>query len=84
MSVTEASKTKIKNESGRVRRARDVRTFQRYAAAVLLPIPANRVSPSGDSSRPTTRIPGARSTLIAPIRTGSSPSPCSASSRSRA
>ena len=44
MSVTEASKTKIKNESGRVRRARDVRTFQRYAAAVLLPIPPTAVA----------------------------------------
>jgi hypothetical protein len=39
MSVTEASKTKIKNRSGRVRRIRDVRTFQRYLAAVILPIP---------------------------------------------
>jgi hypothetical protein len=39
MSVTEASKTKIKNESGRVHRVRDVRSFQRYAAAIILPIP---------------------------------------------
>ena len=39
MSVAEASKTKIKKESGRVHRVRDVRSFQRYAAAIILPIP---------------------------------------------
>jgi hypothetical protein len=39
MSVAEASKAKIKNGSGRVRRVRDIRTFQRYLAAVILPIP---------------------------------------------
>jgi hypothetical protein len=39
MSVTEATKSKIKNDSGRVRRVRDVRSFQRYAAAIILPIP---------------------------------------------
>ena len=44
MSVTEATKTKIKNERGRVRRVRDVRTFQRYAAAVILPIPPTAVA----------------------------------------
>jgi hypothetical protein len=44
MSVAEASKTKIKNERGRVRRVRDVRTFQRYAAAVILPIPPTAVA----------------------------------------
>ena len=44
MSVSEVSKTKIKNESGPPRRVRDVRTFQRYAAAVLLPIPATCVA----------------------------------------
>jgi hypothetical protein len=44
MSVSEVSKTKIKNESGTPRRVRDVRTFQRYAAAVLLPIPPTCVA----------------------------------------
>ena len=44
MSVSEVSKTKIKNESGSPRRVRDVRTFQRYAAAVLLPIPPTCVA----------------------------------------
>jgi hypothetical protein len=44
MSVTEASKTKIKSESSRARRVRDMRTFQRYAAAVLLPIPPTCVA----------------------------------------
>lgn len=39
MSVAEASKTKIKNEGGRERGVRDIRSFQRYAAAVILPIP---------------------------------------------
>jgi hypothetical protein len=39
MSVTEASQAKIKIGSGRVRRVRDIRTFQRYLAAVILPIP---------------------------------------------
>jgi hypothetical protein len=34
MSVAEASKTKINNETGRLHRVRDVRTFQRYASAV--------------------------------------------------
>jgi hypothetical protein len=44
MSVTAASKTKIKNESGQVRRVRDVRAFQRYVAAVILPIPPTVVA----------------------------------------
>ena len=44
MSVSEVSKTKIKSESGPSRRVRDVRTFQRYAAAVLLPIPPTCVA----------------------------------------
>jgi hypothetical protein len=39
MSVSEASQTKIKNGTGRARRVRDIRTFQRYLAAVILPIP---------------------------------------------
>jgi hypothetical protein len=44
MSVSEASKTKINNEAGQVHRVRDVRTFQRYAAAVILPIPPTAVA----------------------------------------
>jgi hypothetical protein len=44
MSVTQASTTKIKNDSPRARRVRDVRTFQRYAAAVILPIPPTAVA----------------------------------------
>ena len=39
MSVTEARKTKIKNDGGRARRVPDIRSFQRYAAAIILPIP---------------------------------------------
>jgi hypothetical protein len=44
MSVAEASKTKIKNESSRARRVQDVRSFQRYAAAIILPIPPTAVA----------------------------------------
>lgn len=44
MSVAEASKTKIKEESPRARRVRDVRSFQRYAAAIILPIPPTCVA----------------------------------------
>jgi hypothetical protein len=44
MSVAEASKTKIKKEIPRARRVRDVRSFQRYAAAIILPIPPTCVA----------------------------------------
>ena len=44
MTVTATSATKIKNESREVHRPRDVRTLQRYAAAVILPIPATCVA----------------------------------------
>ena len=44
MSVAEASKTKINKANGKGRRIRDVRTFQRYAAAVILPIPPTCVA----------------------------------------
>ena len=44
MSVAEAAKTKINNDSGGVRRLRDVRTFQRYAAAVIMLVPATCVA----------------------------------------
>jgi hypothetical protein len=44
MTVTATSATKIKNESSEVHRPRDVRTLQRYAAAVILPIPATCVA----------------------------------------
>ena len=44
MSVAEAAKTKINNDSGGVRRLRDVRTFQRYAAAVIMLVPASCVA----------------------------------------
>ena len=43
MSVAPAT-TKIKNQNGQAHRVRDVRTFQRYAAAVILPIPATCVA----------------------------------------
>jgi hypothetical protein len=43
MTVTTTS-SKINNDSGRVRRVRDARSFQRYAAAVILPIPATCVA----------------------------------------
>ena len=43
MSVTEVSTTKIMNESRQAHRVRDVRTFQRYAAAVLF-VPATSVA----------------------------------------
>ena len=44
MWVTEASETKINKESGSEHRVRDVRTFQRYAAALILPIPPTVVA----------------------------------------
>jgi hypothetical protein len=44
MSVAQASPTKIKNEGVRAPRVRDVRSFQRYAAAVILPIPPTCVA----------------------------------------
>ena len=44
MSVAEASKTKINKEIPRARRVRDVRSFQRYAAAIILPIPPTCVA----------------------------------------
>jgi hypothetical protein len=44
MTVTTASATKIKNESREPHPPRDVRTLQRYAAAVILPIPATCVA----------------------------------------
>lgn len=44
MSVAQASSTKINNEGIPAHRVRDVRTFQRYAAAVILPIPATCVA----------------------------------------
>jgi hypothetical protein len=44
MSVAEASKTKINYAGPRVRRVRDVRTFQRYAAAVIVLLPATCVA----------------------------------------
>lgn len=44
MSVTEVSTTKIMNESRQAHRVRDVRTFQRYAAAVILFVPATSVA----------------------------------------
>jgi hypothetical protein len=44
MSVAEASKTKINNEAGRLHRVRDVRTFQRYASAVIMLIPATCIA----------------------------------------
>jgi hypothetical protein len=45
MSVADAIQTKINNQNLRAaRRVRDVRTFQRYAAAGILPIPATCVA----------------------------------------
>lgn len=44
MSVAEASKTRIKKDIPRARRVRDVRSFQRYAAAIILPIPPTCVA----------------------------------------
>ena len=44
MSVAEASKTKINNEGPRALRVRDVRSFQRYAAAVIMLVPATCVA----------------------------------------
>jgi hypothetical protein len=44
MSVAEASKTKINYEGSPARRVRDVRTFQRYAAAVIMLVPATCVA----------------------------------------
>ena len=43
MTVT-TTRTKINDDSGRARRARDVRSFQRYAAAIILPIPPTCVA----------------------------------------
>jgi hypothetical protein len=44
MSVAQASQTKINKADVPARRVRDARTFQRYAAAVILPIPASCVA----------------------------------------
>jgi hypothetical protein len=44
MSVAEASEIKINNESGSTHRVRDVRTFQRYTAAVIMLVPATCVA----------------------------------------
>jgi hypothetical protein len=44
MSVAEARNTKINYEGVPARRVRDVRSFQRYAAAVILPIPPTAVA----------------------------------------
>jgi hypothetical protein len=44
MSVAEASKTKINNGGARALRVRDVRSFQRYAAAVIMLVPATCVA----------------------------------------
>jgi hypothetical protein len=38
------TRTKINDDSGRARRVRDVRSFQRYAAAIILPIPPTCVA----------------------------------------
>jgi hypothetical protein len=43
MTVT-TTRTKINDDSGRARRVRDVRSFQRYAAAIILPIPPTCVA----------------------------------------
>jgi hypothetical protein len=59
MSVAQASPTKINNEGIPAHRVRDVRTFQRYAAAVILP---PHVSPSVGSFKLTTLTPAGRST----------------------
>jgi hypothetical protein len=44
MTVAEASRTKIKSETRQAHRVRDVRTFQRYAAAVIMLVPATCVA----------------------------------------
>jgi hypothetical protein len=44
MSVAEASKTKINNEGPLALRVRDVRSFQRYAAAAIMLVPATCVA----------------------------------------
>ena len=44
MSVAQASKSTINDESGGARRVRDVRTFQRYTGAVIMLIPATTVA----------------------------------------
>jgi hypothetical protein len=44
MAVAEDSKTKISYERSPARRVRDARSFQRYAAAVILPIPPTAVA----------------------------------------
>ena len=43
MTVT-TTHTKINDDSGQARRVRDVRSFQRYAAAIILPIPPTCVA----------------------------------------
>jgi hypothetical protein len=44
MSVAEASKANINHETAPARRVRDVRSFQRYAAAVIMLVPATCVA----------------------------------------
>jgi hypothetical protein len=44
MSVAEASQANINNETAPARRVRDVRSFQRYAAAVIMLVPATCVA----------------------------------------
>ena len=44
MSVAQASKSTINDESRGARRVRDVRMFQRYAGAVIMLIPATTVA----------------------------------------
>jgi hypothetical protein len=44
MSVAEATQTKINKNSGGARPVRDVRSFQRYAAAVIMLVPATCVA----------------------------------------
>ncbi|HEY6666981.1 MAG TPA: hypothetical protein VI036_17800, partial [Propionibacteriaceae bacterium] len=44
MSVAEASKANINDETAPTRRVRDVRSFQRYAAAVIMLVPATCVA----------------------------------------
>jgi hypothetical protein len=44
MSVAEASKANINDETAPARRVRDVRSFQRYAAAVIMLVPATCVA----------------------------------------
>jgi hypothetical protein len=76
MSVAEASQTKIKSERGRVRRVRDVRSFQRYAAAVILPVPPTFVAIGRLFQTDDTDTRRALDLIAATV---SSPLPCSAS-----